>query len=161
MRRVLPLAAALVACGNGQGGTDFSALSAVDQRRFTPDQRYTAVYSGFDQPAQLVIRDAGGWAAFWNQMHQGQSPVPALPAVDFDRQMAIAAAMGTQHSGGYAIAIESLSFGSEEVLVGVLATSPGHSCGVTAVLTQPVDAVVVSRSDAAVRFQASAAVQDC
>ncbi|HKC59641.1 MAG TPA: protease complex subunit PrcB family protein [Myxococcales bacterium] len=160
MRWVLALAAALVACGNGQGGMDFSALFAVDQGRFTPDQRYTAVYSGFDQPAQLVIRDAGGWAAFWDQMHQGQSPVPALPAVDFGRQMVIAAAMGTQHSGGYAIAIERVSFGSE-VIVGVLATSPGHGCVVTAALTKPVDAVVVSRSDAPVRFQESAALHDC
>jgi PrcB C-terminal len=151
MRRVLALAV-LVACGNGRDGKDFSPLA--------PDQRYTAVYSGFDQPSRLVIRDAGGWAAFWDQMHQVQSPAPVLPAVDFDRQMVIAAAMGTQNSGGHAIAIERLSFGSE-VLVGVLATSPGHGCVVTASLTQPVDAVVVSRSDAPVRFQESAAVHDC
>ena len=74
--------------------------------------------------------------------------------------MVLAAAMGNRNSGGFTIAIDRLSFGSE-VLVDVLATSPGRNCAVTASLTQPVDAVVVSRTDAPVRFQESATVHDC
>ena len=107
-----------------------------------------------------MIRDAGAWAAFWNQLHLTESEVPALPAVDFNRQMVLAAAMGTRYSGGYSIAVEQVSFGSE-VLVEVLATSPGMGCVVTLALTQPVQAVVVSRSEAPVRFQESSTVHDC
>jgi PrcB C-terminal len=146
MRSLLAFAAmVLVACGNGQ---------------FAPDQRYTASSSGFDQPARLVIRDAGAWAAFWNQLHLTESEVPALPAVDFNRQMVLAAAMGTQRTSGYSIDVEQVSFGSE-VLVDVLATSPGRNCVTLQHLTQPVQAVVVSRNEAPVRFQESATVHDC
>jgi protease stability complex PrcB-like protein len=157
MRWLLALAAVvLVACGNGQSRTS----GASDQQRFAPDQRYTAVYSGFDQPAQLVIRDAGGWAAFWDQLYRNQTTRPALPAVDFAQQMVVVAAMGTRNAGGYSIAVEQVSFGSE-VLVDVLERSPGRTCGVSQALTQPVDAVVVPSSDAPVRFQETAAVYDC
>ncbi len=146
----------LVACGNGQSRTS----GPSDQQGFAPDQRYTAYFSRLDQRARFVVRDARAWAAFWDQLYQNQTARPALPAVDFAQQMVVVAAMGTQNTGGYSIAVEQVSFGSE-VLVDVLERSPGRTCGVSQVLTQPVDAVVVPSSAAPVRFQETAAVYDC
>jgi hypothetical protein len=146
MLRMCLLALPLVACAGGQTPH--------------PDQRYSASYSGFDQPARLVVRDAAAWQAFWEQMYVGYLPQPPLPAVDFSNQMVIAAAMGKRSSGGFTISIENVSPGAE-VLVKVVSTSPGPCCGRTLAVTQPVDVVVVPRSDAPVRFEERAETRDC
>ena len=153
--RWLAIALCAFACGgSGDFFRDPSDLS------LQPETHYSSYWSGFDQPARLVIRDQGTWATFWQRMHSSVTPQPAVPTVDFASRMVVAAAMGTRNSGGYSIVVASMSTGADAT-ANVVSTSPGTNCVVTGALTQPLDAAVVPRVEGTVKFVESTKVHDC
>jgi hypothetical protein len=108
-------------------------------------------FSGFTQPARLVIRDDAAWRDAWTTLWGFTTPSPALPAVDFDRDMVVIAATGSQQSSGYAVSIESVAERAGELSITVMAALRAGGCAGLAVITTPVDVVRVPRHDA-VRF---------
>ena len=94
--------------------------------------------TGIGESRRLVIRDANTWAAFWSELGVGDRP-----AVDFTRDVVVAVAAGQQPTGGYEIAVNNVTEHAGELTVEVLETTPGPNCMTSAVLTQPVDVVVL------------------
>ena len=94
--------------------------------------------TGIGESRRLVIRDANTWAAFWSELGVGDRP-----AVDFTRDVVVAVAAGQQPTGGYEIAVNNVTQQAGELTVEVLETTPGPNCMTSAVLTQPVDVVVL------------------
>jgi hypothetical protein len=117
--------------------------------------------SGLNSSARLVVRDAAAWQSLWAQMYQGRGSVPALPDIDFSREMLIVVALGSRSSGGYGILIDGASGQGADVTIAVRSISPGQGCGVTAALTQPVDIARLPRRDGEVRFLERAEVRQC
>ena len=113
--------------------------------------------SGFEERERLVVRDADTWIAVWDKLIGSGRPKPALPAVDFDRHMVLVASSGTKASGGYTILIERYEGGTAHVLL----TSPGRSCGTTAALTNPADAVLVPRTSNPVQWADRDSTHEC
>ena len=110
-------------------------------------------YSGFENPARIVVRDAEQWAAVWAQTFNNVTPVPPRPAIDFSQEMVVVVALGVRSSGGYGILIDGASeIGADEVAIAVRSISPAARCVVTAALTQPVDIARMPRHDGPVRF---------
>ena len=101
------------------------------------------VASGITTPARLIIRDDSSYARFWASLGAGDRP-----AVDFSRDIVIAAAAGQRATGGNAIAVERVTRAGDGLAVEVVETSPGAGCMTTQALTQPVDVVVVAAADA-------------
>jgi hypothetical protein len=95
-------------------------------------------HTGIQERRRLIIRDANGWAEFWSELGAGDRP-----AVDFTRDLVVAVAAGQQASGGHEIAVDKVSQRNGELIIEVVETLPGPNCMTTAVLTQPVDVVVV------------------
>lgn len=113
--------------------------------------------SGFDERERLVVRDADTWAVVWDKLIGSGRPKPAIPSVDFDRHMVLVASAGTKPSGGYTILIDRYEGGTAHVLF----TSPGRSCGTTAALTNPADAVMVPRTGASVQWADRDSTHEC
>ena len=90
-----------------------------------------------------MIRDDSSYARFWASLGAGQRP-----AVDFSRDIVIAAATGQRATGGHAIAVERVTRTGDGLAVEVVETTPGPGCVATQALTQPVDVVVVAAADA-------------
>jgi len=110
-------------------------------------------YSGFQNPARLVVRDAEQWEAVWAQTFKNVFPVPPRPAIDFSQDMVVVVALGVRSSGGYGILIDGASeIGTDEVAIAVRSISPAARCVVTAAFTQPVDIARMPRHDRPVRF---------
>lgn len=110
-------------------------------------------YSGLTSVERLVIRDAATWQAVWNRIHSNRTPVPALPEVDFSREMMVVAAMGERSTGGYGILLQRANEDpAGGIVVSVLSTSPGRSCVVTLAFTAPVDIARLPLSAGPVRF---------
>ena len=119
-------------------------------------------FSGLKEPDRLVIRDEAAWQSVWTQIHAGRTPTPALPAIDFSRQMVVVAAMGTRTSGGYGILFESAHEDAPGgIVLRVLSTSPGKGCVSPAVLTDPVDIAVVAMHPGPVRFAERSVTRNC
>ncbi len=109
--------------------------------------------SGLHERRREVIRDAAGWARLWDEIHEGVTPAPPLPAVDFSRHMLIAAALGSRPSGGFDVKIRSVATRGEKLEVGVFESCPPTGSRVSLALTQPVEVVRVERVAQAPAFR--------
>jgi hypothetical protein len=116
------------------------------------EQVLRAQYTGLVQRQRAVIRDAQAWSEFWNQAHSTVMPRPTAPAIDFTRNIVVAAAMGTRSNGGFSIDIEQVYAADDDLYVVVEERSPGANCVTTAALTAPVAAVRIPRVGASVSF---------
>ena len=118
-------------------------------------------FTGLRDPARLVIRDARRFAEVWREAYAGYQPAPAVPEVDFTRQLIIVVAMGEQRSGGYAIDVTEVSATGGKLVVQVKSAVPGSSCATHDALTQPIDIVKVPARSGAVEFHDRTGTHDC
>jgi hypothetical protein len=123
---------------------------------------YTFTYnSGLTDSARIVVQDANTWAATWTAIWRRHSPEPALPNIDFSREMLVVAALATRSSGGYSIFVDSAYQRTDHIEVVIRKVSPGSRCGVTTALTEPVDIARLPRSSQPVRYREQSVVRDC
>ena len=108
-----------------------------------------------DKGFRKVIKSREEFSDFWKQLTAPAAPgkwVPALPEIDFSKEMIVVSAMGTRPSSGYFTIID----GACEVdgQVEVFISNLDEMCGAQlAVLTSPADAVRIPRSDLPVVFR--------
>ncbi|QKT03324.1 protease complex subunit PrcB family protein [Ectothiorhodospiraceae bacterium 2226] len=106
-------------------------------------------HSQFHEPAHIVVRDAQSWRDLWEERLHG-----APPAIDFEREMVVGAALGTRPSGGYGIRIERAVLDEEGTLVVTLRElAPPPGAMLSQAFTQPFHFVRVPRVDARVAFR--------
>lgn len=147
----------MVACGASPAGPSQTTLTVT---RLAPNIRMP-IDSGIERETLSVIKDPAAWQTLWNSIHANVSPAPALPAVDFTREMILVAAAGQKPSSGYAMTITSAVEANGEVTVSVDAMSPGSKCVGLTVMTSPVDLARVTRRDGPVRFNVARRTRDC
>lgn len=157
------LLAAIVVAAGGCGLMSITGVPA--DATLLPDERVESLFddsnSGLDERTREVIRTPGAWADAWQQLHEGQSPVPERPAVDFDDSLVILAAMGSRPTGGYDIEVESVHRDGESLYAVIRETSPGDGCGLTQAFTAPATAVRVPRVDGDVELVEKETVNEC
>jgi hypothetical protein len=125
-------------------------------------QEYFPRYnSGISEQARLVVTSRAEWELAWRRVWHGHSPVPAAPAVDFDREVVLVAAMGGRSSGGYQIQVTQAAAQADRVVVRVVETSPGKGCFTTAAFSEPVDVVKLPRTALPIDFQTVKVVHEC
>lgn len=139
----------------------FAGSTGVPIVRFATEGATLAYNSGFTTPERRVIRDTAAWSSAWATLWAHNATAPALPAVDFTREMVLVAAMGQRSTGGHDILIDSVAATGSELLVRVRSRSPGAGCATTSALTEPVDIVRVPVRMQAVFFAEYSAVVRC
>jgi len=107
-----------------------------------------------------AIRDAATWNRVWAELRAGAgSSLPeTAPAVDFQKDMVIVAAMPTQ-SCVSKVTIRSIRDGGE-LRVDLLEEPPAANCRCV-VAQRPIQAVRLARSEAGVRFDVTATPRAC
>jgi hypothetical protein len=121
---------------------------------------HSTLYSNLREPRRMLIRDAESWAAVWADMISvGDSRTP--PFVDFSKEDVIVAALGERRSNGYSISITGVLADPFAARVIVSTTAPGASCDQAEIVTAPLDAVRISKLDAAVQFDERNTVLSC
>lgn len=109
-----------------------------------------------------AARDDASWAALWSRLRQGggEGFLPAdPPAVDFSRDMVIAAALETQ-SCVSRITIRGIVQGRGELVVNLLEAPPAPNC-ICITSERPLHVVRLRRSAEPVRFDAERGVTSC
>ena len=109
-------------------------------------------YSGFNEPARLVIDNQATWAWAWARLYQTLLPVPATPTEDFDRFTVLVVGSGTHGTGGYDIRVTRVASFGDRLYVEVTSTAPGPHCFVTEAFTQPVDVVRIPKPNPTIVF---------
>ncbi len=118
------------------------------------------LFTGYDQPTTLIVRDQATWRATWQQLHVHEGAPPLLPDIDFSTEMVVLAAAGTEPSSGYDILFTGASKGDGVVTIDTLTLTPS-GCAVALALTQPADLARLPRHDGSVVFRLTSAVHVC
>jgi len=106
-----------------------------------------------------VIRDAATWSQVWAGLQAGSSLPATPPAVDFNVDMVIVAAMATQPCVSQ-VTIRSIDRNGGGLRVDVLEEPPASNC--KCITSQrPFHAVRLSRSAAAVQFTVTSRPRTC
>jgi hypothetical protein len=118
--------------------------------------------SGYVDRDRIVIRSADQWTLAWATLWSHVTPMPAVPAVDFDQQTVVIASMGSRNSGGYGIEIaEAAVHSADTVTVLVTETSPGPNCVIGEGTSAPATAIVLPVKAPSVEFAEVAKVGAC
>lgn len=116
--------------------------------------------SGIARRTRIVIRSRPDWEQFW-RLHTGnRRPLPTAPEVDFQKDMIVAVMMGQQSSGGYTIAIESITQENEKMRVDVQEQEPAEDAMTSSALSAPFHIVTVPVWDGEIEFQKLTKTQD-
>jgi hypothetical protein len=118
-------------------------------------------YAGIRDPMRAVIRDSVAWRELWTRINRPFVPPPALPPIDFAREMIVVAALGARPNAGYDVVIEGAELDSAGMQISVRVATPASGCPTAAVMTQPVDLARVPVSDQPVRFRDRDVVVAC
>lgn len=108
--------------------------------------------SGVAEPGQRVARTQAEWGQLWTRMSAGQVPPPAAPKVDWKSEMVVALFMGERPTGGFGVAIKSVTYGDKEIVVAYEETAPSPDAITIQALTAPYAVAVVRRGSLPVRF---------
>jgi hypothetical protein len=106
-----------------------------------------------------AVRDAATWAALWAELREGSGLPAEPPAVDFSRDMVIAAAMATQ-SCVSKVTIRSITRSSDGLAVDLLEEPPAPNC-ICITTARPIHIVKLARETGPVRFTAEQGVTSC
>jgi hypothetical protein len=107
-----------------------------------------------------VARDEASWKALWDRLREGDGTLPAEPpAVDFKKDMVIAAAMPTQPCVSK-VTVRGVRRSAGELVVDLLEAPPAPNC-VCFVSERPLHVVRLPRSADPVRFEAERGVTAC
>lgn len=117
-----------------------------------PNEVVSTEYSGFPTMRRLVIRDSAAWLAFWDTLMAHARPAVPAPAVNFEQDMVIAAALGRRANTGYSIHIDQVQGHAGDFWVYVRDRTPSLSCVRLPAETSPVAAVRVTRQSGHATF---------
>jgi hypothetical protein len=109
-------------------------------------------FSGVSAKKNVVIRDEAAWARLWAEHTAGRSPAPALPQIDFSRQMLAAVFAGESASGCHTIMIPRVVAGAATVKVEVDERELQTFGACPAVVTHAMQVVAIDRTDIPVEF---------
>ena len=109
-------------------------------------------YCGHNTTAEYVIRDASAWQDLWKQTKSNSFPQPAVPEIDFSKEMVLGAYLGQRRRGGYGIEISKVQERGNCLEVYIKESTPKPGMMTTMALTQPYHLVKTALTDKEVKF---------
>jgi hypothetical protein len=156
------LVGAAIACGAGDAAAQHdSSRGAVPFTRLRDAPSAFTSYSGLADSALVVVRDSSAWQDLWQRVNRPFIPAPPAPAVDFQQEMIVVAALGTRPTAGHDVVIEGAQQDSAGIEILVRRSEPAPGCPVAAAVTRPVDFARMRADRRAVRFRERQVVVPC
>jgi hypothetical protein len=154
----LPLTlAACSAAGAGATGTADTAGNPPSVPFETVLQTSLPGQAGTEK--RELARDAVAWKALWDQLREGSNLPAEPPAVDFEREMVIAAAMETQGCVSK-VTIRTVTQTADGLVVDLLEAPPAPNCRcITS--ERPFHIVKLAKHAGPVRFTAERGETSC
>lgn len=109
-------------------------------------------FSGVKIAKNVVVKDAAAWQALWTEHSANRSPAPALPKVDFAKQMLLGVFVGEHANGCRQLEIQRVGVSGATLLVEYDDHDVTTVAVCAAVASSGMQVVAVERSDAAVEF---------
>jgi hypothetical protein len=106
-----------------------------------------------------VVHDAAAWRKAWTELREGSDLSEEPPAVDFERQMVILAAMETQGCVSR-VTIRSVTRNADALVVDLLEAPPAPNC-VCITSERPIHVIRLEKVDLPARFEVERGVTSC
>lgn len=145
--------ATVLACGSagGAGGAGGPADPAAPRQIPFETIEQASVPGKVGDEVRAVVRDAAAWQSVWDDLTGGSGRDPEAPAVDFEREMVLAAAMPMQACVSR-VTIRGVAAEGGGLVVDLLEQPPAP--GVVCVVSErPFHAVRLARHDGPVRWE--------
>ncbi len=127
------------------------ACHSTPEHSEVPFERMLSGQLGLSQEAKnAVVKSAEEWRALFRTSGPGIEPPPL--DIDWSKKMLIAVSLGSRPSGGYAVAIDSLSLKDSHWVVHARESRPAKDSLQTTMITAPFDCVATARFDGRVDF---------
>jgi len=153
MRRLVVTAVILAATGCSHPVSPEGPGTLLPVVRLTSEARAYSTFSAIESAQQLVLRDSGALAQWWAVAWRTLSPMPAVPDVDFTREMVVIVALGSKPTSGYDVVIESATLERDGIVVVARTASPPGSAVLLPAVTHPVDIARLPLRTDPVRFR--------
>lgn len=135
---------ALTACSGNQHHLRTSACGPTNPQPVSFDTISNSTGSSAEQSERfLVIRNEADFQTAWDELFEPNAS-PPLPTVDFQSDMVLIYAMGSQPNGCYSAEIESVREQGPELLVRVRELEPAPDCICTFSFVMPFSVVRVA-----------------
>jgi hypothetical protein len=108
--------------------------------------------SGVRAFRQSVVRTQAEWEMLWQRHTSAETNLSPPPALDFNKEIAVAIFLGEKPTGGFAVEIVRVERIGDELVINYKEASPAPGAIVTQALTQPFHIV---RIDGAVDSKAT------
>lgn len=154
----------VMACGSEPGSREPSPDSAVtDAATVRPPVSVlgTSQQSGWEEPVEAIVANDPSWTAAWAYQHDGVTPPPPRPDVDFEVERVLMVAAGMRTSGGFDLQLSGHAIVGDTLTVDVLLTTPGAECAVTMALTSPALALRIPRQPETVVVRRTERAGEC
>jgi hypothetical protein len=119
----------------------------------------TSVPGQAGQQRREAVRDAAAWATLWAELREGSGLPAEPPAVDFNHDMVIAAAMATQ-SCVSKVTIRTITRSGDGLAVDLLEEPPAPNC-ICITSARPIHLVKLAKQAGPVHFTAEQGVTHC
>jgi hypothetical protein len=115
-----------------------------------------------DIPAGVhIVRDADEWTRLSAPSAHRHTPELPVPAVNWQTEMCVVAALGRRLTGGYLAMIDVIEVVGDHIQVLVWEIRPGPNCGTSRAITHPCHAVAVPAHPGEARLIKRVAYEDC
>lgn len=134
--------------GDRQNSTNGAGARVIQDGQVNFETVLKSQISSYKGKVYFTISSQEEWQKVWGEINSGSTPVPALPAVDFTKEMLVLVFQGNQSTGGYSVEVTGVEKKDGVVGVMVKEISPGAGCMTTQVLTAPSHIVKIPKVDA-------------
>ena|SRR5260221_9213100 len=114
------------------------SFRVIDSGTLAPGTTVRKNYAAYSQASLLKM---------WAMAHGTDTTLP--PAVNFSTEYVIGVFAGQKPTGGYSIAVTSVSDLSDTRTIAITLTKPGAGCITTQMVTSPYQIIAVPKSEAA------------
>lgn len=111
-------------------------------------------YSNYPEPGEIQkeITSQRVFEAEWNRVHEGMSPLPEVPSLNFEDREVILLMLDTKPSGGYGIDNLQVNENDTQIIVRYSEVRPGESCFTTQALTRPYKIFSIPQTEKEIQY---------
>lgn len=109
---------------------------------------WSDIFGGLPEGGTFVIRDSESWKNLWARLKEGEPP-----AVDFDKNIAVAAFLGMKPTGGYSLQMTKVEKSKSKWVIRVQQSKPPKGAFTIQAFTSPYHIKLIDRTDLPVEFK--------
>lgn len=117
--------------------------------------------SNYKERVFFTITSQEEWQKVWGEINSAATPAPALPAVDFSKEMLVLVFQGTEPTGGYSVEVTGVEKKDGVIGVEVRETAPGEGCFTTQALTAPLHIIKIPKVEAKFEYDIKYEKMEC